>query len=156
MTQSIITHNLGFPRIGADRELKMAQEAYWRGDITQADLEAIGRELRKTHWQLQADAGLDLIPTGDFAWYDQVLTLSATLGNIPARHRNNSKADAHSHSHSHDDHSTCNHSHGESDVQSFANHACTDIDLDTLFRVARGRAPTGNATTAAMPIQPAP
>lgn len=67
-TPNTLAHNLGFPRIGADRELKKAQEAYWRGDITQSQLEAIGRELRATHWKLQADAGLDLIPAGDFAW----------------------------------------------------------------------------------------
>lgn len=144
MTQNITTHNLGFPRIGGDRELKKAQEAYWRGEIDQAQLEQIGQELRKSHWQLQADAGLDLIPTGDFAWYDQVLTLSATLGNIPARHRKTVKADrAHEHS---DDQSCCtHHSH---DVSEFNSAPCLDIDLDTLFRVARGRAPTGNATTA--------
>jgi len=144
MTQNITTHNLGFPRIGGDRELKKGQEAYWRGEINQAQLEQIGRELRKTHWQLQADAGLDLIPTGDFAWYDQVLTLSATLGNIPARHRKTAKA-GHAHEHN-EDHSCCaHHSH---DVSDFDTAACLDIDLDTLFRVARGRAPTGNATTA--------
>ncbi|HEY0893459.1 MAG TPA: 5-methyltetrahydropteroyltriglutamate--homocysteine S-methyltransferase, partial [Cellvibrio sp.] len=91
MTQHITTHNLGFPRIGGDRELKKTLEAYWRGEIDQAQLEQIGRELRKAHWQLQANAGLDLIPTGDFAWYDQVLMLSATLGNIPARHRKKAK-----------------------------------------------------------------
>ncbi|MDO8342764.1 MAG: 5-methyltetrahydropteroyltriglutamate--homocysteine S-methyltransferase [Cellvibrio sp.] len=144
MTHNITTHNLGFPRIGGDRELKKAQEAYWRGEIDQTQLEHIGRELRKTHWQLQADAGLDLIPTGDFAWYDQVLTLSATLGNIPARHRKTAKA-VHTHAHS-DDQSCCAH-HG-TEVNEFVVAPCVDIDLDTLFRVARGRAPTGNATTA--------
>lgn len=143
MTQNITTHNLGFPRIGGDRELKKAQEAYWRGEINQAQLEQIGRELRKAHWQLQADAGLDLIPTGDFAWYDQVLTLSATLGNIPARHRKNAAV---SHRDHHDDQSCC--AHQTSEVSEFISAPCVDIDLDTLFRVARGRAPTGNATTA--------
>jgi hypothetical protein len=48
MTQKITTHNLGFPRIGGDRERKKAQEAYWRGEINQAQLEDLGRELRKT------------------------------------------------------------------------------------------------------------
>ena len=144
MSQHITTHNLGFPRIGGDRELKKAQEAYWRGEINQAQLEQIGCELRKAHWQLQADAGLDLIPTGDFAWYDQVLTLSATLGNIPARHRKTAKA-SHTHEHS-DDQSCC--AHQTSEVNEFISAPCVDIDLDTLFRVARGRAPTGNATTA--------
>lgn len=142
MTQNLITHNLGFPRIGADRELKKAQEAYWRGNIHQVELEAIGRELRLAHWQLQADAGLDLIPTGDFAWYDQVLTLSATLGNIPLRHR---KSHILAEDGAHHEHSGCcaAHSHAES-----VSSACTDIDLDTLFRVARGRAPSGAASSA--------
>lgn len=144
MTSAITTHNLGFPRIGGDRELKKAQEAYWRGEIDQAQLEQIGRELRKTHWQLQADTGLDLIPTGDFAWYDQVLTLSASLGNIPARHR---KTAAATHVHEHKDDPSCC-AHPGTEVNEFVAAPCLDIDLDTLFRVARGRAPTGNATTA--------
>lgn len=140
----IVAHNLGFPRIGADRELKKGLEAYWKGDISQSQLEDIGRELRRKHWQLQADAGLNLIPTGDFAWYDQVLTLSATLGNIPARHRKGVNAD---HSHAADEQACCAH-HSHQDSHTFSNQACTDIDLDTLFRVARGRAPSGNASSA--------
>jgi len=80
-----LAHNLGFPRIGADRELKKALEAYWKGDIDQAALHTVGRELRARHWQLQKDAGIDLLPVGDFAWYDQVLTHSLTFGVIPQR-----------------------------------------------------------------------
>ncbi|MCP3751299.1 5-methyltetrahydropteroyltriglutamate--homocysteine S-methyltransferase [Pseudomonas sp. SBB6] len=80
-----LAHNLGFPRIGADRELKKAQEAYWKGDLDQAGLEAVGRELRARHWQLQKDAGIELLPVGDFAWYDQVLTHSLAFGAIPER-----------------------------------------------------------------------
>jgi 5-methyltetrahydropteroyltriglutamate--homocysteine methyltransferase len=80
-----LAHNLGFPRIGADRELKKALEAYWKGDLDQAALQSVGRELRATHWQLQKDAGIDLLPVGDFAWYDQVLTHSLTFGVIPER-----------------------------------------------------------------------
>ncbi len=83
-----LAHNLGFPRIGADRELKKALEAYWKGDIDQAALQAVGRELRAKHWQLQKDAGIDLVPVGDFAWYDQVLTHSLTFGAIPERFAN--------------------------------------------------------------------
>ncbi len=156
MTQTITTHNLGFPRIGADRELKKALESYWRGDINQSQLEDIGRELRRAHWQIQADAGLDLIPTGDFAWYDQVLTLSATLGNIPLRHRKGT--DTHI-LHTQEEQACCaNHAHSKvqkeaeaqkgAETQTFSDTACIDIDLDTLFRVARGRAPSGNATSA--------
>ena len=80
-----LAHTLGFPRIGADRELKKALEAYWKGELDQAGLRAVGRELRATHWRLQKDAGIDLLPVGDFAWYDQVLTHSLTFGVIPER-----------------------------------------------------------------------
>lgn len=151
MSQSpILTHNLGFPRIGAERELKKAQEAYWRGDINQPQLQQVGRELRLAHWKLQAEAGLDLIPTGDFAWYDQVLTLSATLGNIPLRHRNGATSTHHIASATTAVCCTGHIHHIQSDEHSSAVSIspCTDIDLDTLFRVARGHAPSGKATTA--------
>lgn len=80
-----LAHNLGFPRIGRDRELKKAQEAFWKGELDEAGLRAVGRELRAAHWQVQKDAGIDLLPVGDFAWYDQVLTHSLTFGVIPQR-----------------------------------------------------------------------
>ncbi|POA46335.1 5-methyltetrahydropteroyltriglutamate--homocysteine S-methyltransferase [Pseudomonas sp. MPR-ANC1] len=83
-----VAHTLGFPRIGADRELKKALEAYWKGDLDQAALNQVGRDLRAAHWQLQKDAGIDLLPVGDFAWYDQVLTHSLTFGVIPERFDN--------------------------------------------------------------------
>jgi 5-methyltetrahydropteroyltriglutamate--homocysteine methyltransferase len=79
------THILGFPRIGAQRELKFAQEAFWRGEIDEAQLQTVGRSLRQRHWQLQRDAGLSCVTVGDFAWYDPTLTLSAMLGALPAR-----------------------------------------------------------------------
>src|SRR6266700_3480861 len=80
-----VAHILGFPRIGAKRELKLALEAYWRGEIPESDLSTVGRELRKRHWQCQRDAGLDLVTVGDFAWYDSVLQTLAHLGCIPGR-----------------------------------------------------------------------
>ena len=76
-------HNLGFPRIGARRELKFAQEAFWKGEKSEAELLHTATELRVQNWKRQA--GLDLIPVGDFSLYDQVLDLSFTLGNLPAR-----------------------------------------------------------------------
>jgi 5-methyltetrahydropteroyltriglutamate--homocysteine methyltransferase len=82
-----LSHSLGFPRIGADRELKKALEAHWNGELDEAGLRAVGRQLRAAHWQLQKDAGLDLLPVGDFAWYDQVLSHSLTFGVIPERFR---------------------------------------------------------------------
>ena len=80
-----IAHNLGFPRIGAQRELKQALEANWKGNLSDADLLATGKTLRARHWQLQRDAGISLIPVGDFAWYDQMLNMTALLGAAPAR-----------------------------------------------------------------------
>ncbi len=80
-----IAHNLGFPRVGAKRELKRALEAYWKGEQTQAALETVGRDLRARHWKLQQDAGLDIIPVGDFTWYDHVLDMSVLLGVVPQR-----------------------------------------------------------------------
>jgi 5-methyltetrahydropteroyltriglutamate--homocysteine methyltransferase len=82
-----LAHSLGFPRIGGDRELKKALEAHWKGELDQAGLRAVGRELRAAHWQLQKDAGIELLPVGDFAWYDQVLTHSLSFGVIPERFR---------------------------------------------------------------------
>ncbi|MCT8264541.1 5-methyltetrahydropteroyltriglutamate--homocysteine S-methyltransferase [Proteus terrae] len=111
---TIRNHTLGFPRIGLDRELKKAQENYWAGKISQEELVAVGKALRARHWQQQADAGVELLPVGDFAWYDQVLGTSLLLGNVPPRHRNEDGS----------------------------------LDLDTLFRVARGRAPTGKPVAA--------
>lgn len=112
-TMTILNHTLGFPRVGLKRELKKAQESYWAGNSTQEELLNVGRELRARHWQQQA--GVDLVPVGDFAWYDHVLTTSLLLGNVPERHQN----------------------------------ADGSIDLDTLFRIGRGRAPTGTPAAAA-------
>ncbi|MDD2338359.1 MAG: 5-methyltetrahydropteroyltriglutamate--homocysteine S-methyltransferase, partial [Geobacteraceae bacterium] len=79
------SHNLGFPRIGAKRELKFALEAYWKGQSSRDELKALEAELRRRHWQDQM--ALDLVPVGDFAFYDQVLDMSFTLGNLPDRVR---------------------------------------------------------------------
>jgi len=82
-----LAHNLGFPRIGRDRELKKALEAYWKGELNETGLRVVGARLRAEHWQLQKDAGIELLPVGDFAWYDQVLAHSLMFGVIPARFR---------------------------------------------------------------------
>jgi len=79
----VSTHNLGFPRIGAKRELKFALESYWKGQSTRDELKVLGQELRQRHWSLQS--ALDLTPVGDFSFYDQVLDMSFTLGNLPER-----------------------------------------------------------------------
>jgi 5-methyltetrahydropteroyltriglutamate--homocysteine methyltransferase len=81
----ISTHILGFPRMGAERELKAALERHWSGDLDAAGLEAVGRALRSRHWALQRDSGLDFVTVGDFAFYDQVANHIQMLGCEPAR-----------------------------------------------------------------------
>lgn len=79
----VTTHNLGFPRIGRNRELKFALEKYWKGDISEQALSDTATDLRIQHWQDQSM--LDWIPVGDFSLYDHVLDMSFMLGNIPER-----------------------------------------------------------------------
>ncbi|MFT3859464.1 MAG: 5-methyltetrahydropteroyltriglutamate--homocysteine S-methyltransferase [Aquabacterium sp.] len=85
------THILGYPRMGAQRELKFALESFWKGatgesaEKGEAPLREVGRQLRRAHWQRQREAGLDMVTCGDFAWYDQTLTLTAMLGALPER-----------------------------------------------------------------------
>jgi 5-methyltetrahydropteroyltriglutamate--homocysteine methyltransferase len=80
-----LAHNLGYPRIGPRRELKGALEAFWTDEIDEGALRAAGAALRRQNWLAQRAAGIDLIPVGDFAWYDHVLTTTALLGNVPRR-----------------------------------------------------------------------
>jgi 5-methyltetrahydropteroyltriglutamate--homocysteine methyltransferase len=84
-TNAPLTHTLGYPRIGEKRELKKATEAYWQGKITRAGLEDTGRSLRRQNWLMQRDAGIDLIPSNDFSFYDQMLDLTCLVGNVPPR-----------------------------------------------------------------------
>lgn len=81
------TNNLGYPRIGSNRELKKANELYWANKISAEDLLATAATIRKQNWQLQADKGIDLIPSNDFSLYDQVLDLTLMLGAIPERYQ---------------------------------------------------------------------
>jgi len=78
--------NLGFPRIGGQRELKRALEGYWSGDRGQQDLLSATAELRQHNWQLQSRAGLEHIPSNDFSLYDHVLDTTAMVGAVPARY----------------------------------------------------------------------
>lgn len=78
-----LIHNLGFPRIGGKRELKFALEGFWKGKTSESELLSTAKELRLCHWEAQKL--LNYIPVGDFSLYDQVLDMSFTLGNMPAR-----------------------------------------------------------------------
>lgn len=102
------THTLGFPRIGAQRELKFALEAYWNGDSSREDLLQVAAQIRQDNWALQQRSGQPRVSVNDFSLYDQVLDHSCLLGVIPRRFQD-----------------------GSSDA------------LDTGFRMARGRAPSG-------------
>ncbi|KAG9205388.1 hypothetical protein B5807_03936 [Epicoccum nigrum] len=77
---------LGFPRMGADRELKKANEAYWAGKLSQEDLVKEASRLRLEHWKLQKDAGVEIIPSNDFAFYDHLLDHIQMFNAIPERY----------------------------------------------------------------------
>ncbi|MEU3416986.1 5-methyltetrahydropteroyltriglutamate--homocysteine S-methyltransferase [Streptomyces murinus] len=77
----------GYPRQGANRELKKAVEGYWKGRVRATELRAIAAELRSATWRRLAAAGLHEVPTGDFSYYDHVLDTTVMVGAIPDRHR---------------------------------------------------------------------
>ncbi|KAJ5485031.1 5-methyltetrahydropteroyltriglutamate--homocysteine methyltransferase [Penicillium diatomitis] len=83
MVQSAV---LGFPRMGRLRDLKKATEAYWGGKLSRDDLLAEGKRLRAEHWGLIKKAGVDSIPSNDFAFYDQVLDHIQLFGVVPERY----------------------------------------------------------------------
>ncbi len=82
----MLTQNLGYPRIGSQRQLKKACEQYWTGKITFDELNGIANVIKQENWQTQLDAGIDLIPCNDFSFYDQILDTSLLLGVIPQRY----------------------------------------------------------------------
>ena len=67
------TANLGFPRIGANRELKKAIESYWKKTSSATELQKVAAEIRAKNWQTQKDARIAFIPSNDFSFYDQIL-----------------------------------------------------------------------------------
>lgn len=90
MTSQIIkSASLGFPRMGAKRELKTALEQFWKGNISKDDLLKTAADLRKRHWKLQKDKGIDVIPSNDFSLYDHVLDTAIMVGAIPAEYKAN-------------------------------------------------------------------
>lgn len=85
----MITHNLGFPRIGKNRELKKSLEQFWQKKISKIDLLDQAKQLRQENWNIQRQNGIDLLPVGDFALYDQMLSTSVMLGIVPHRFHDN-------------------------------------------------------------------
>jgi 5-methyltetrahydropteroyltriglutamate--homocysteine methyltransferase len=80
------TANLGFPRIGAQRELKKALEGYWKGELTVDALEKTAKDIRAENWKRQHKAKITNIPSADFAYYDQVLNHTLMFDAIPSRY----------------------------------------------------------------------
>ena len=77
--------NLGYPRIGGNREWKKALEAYWAGQLEEADLHGKLKEIRLNNLRLQQESGLDVIPVGDFTYYDHILDTATMFGLVPER-----------------------------------------------------------------------
>jgi 5-methyltetrahydropteroyltriglutamate--homocysteine methyltransferase len=113
-----IASNLGFPPLGAARELKRATEGFWSGKVAREQLLATGAELRRRHWQLQRDIGLDKIPANDFSFYDRMLDTCALVGAVPPRYGWQVGGGG------------------------------GDVDLDTYFAMARGSQGKGRDVTA--------
>ncbi len=80
------THILGYPRIGSKRELKKACENFWTGKINQSELIEAGKKIRLENWKLQQEIGINMIPSNDFSFYDQVLDMTLTVGAVPLRY----------------------------------------------------------------------
>nr|MBA3695955.1 5-methyltetrahydropteroyltriglutamate--homocysteine S-methyltransferase [Methylotenera sp.] len=72
-TKTIKAHILGYPRVGAKRELKFALESFWRRETSSEDLQKTAKILRATHWKKQQDADLAFVTTNDFSLYDHML-----------------------------------------------------------------------------------
>jgi 5-methyltetrahydropteroyltriglutamate--homocysteine methyltransferase len=98
-TTKMLTQNLGYPRIGSQRQLKKACEQYWAGKISIDELNHVAHTIKEDNWKTQLDAGIDLIPCNDFSFYDQMLDTSLLLGVVPERYspvlqvQNNSEID---------------------------------------------------------------
>src|SRR5437764_2202882 len=76
----------GFPRIGDRRELKVATERYWNGEVGEDHLRHVARDIRRRNWVFMRDAGVGLVPSNDFSLYDQVLDAVAMIGAVPRRY----------------------------------------------------------------------
>lgn len=83
----MLTSIVGYPRVGSLRELKFATEQYFRGEISEAQLQETAQQIRQTQWLTQQNSGLDLIPANDFSFYDNVLDMAMLLNIIPQRYR---------------------------------------------------------------------
>lgn len=84
---AVLATCLGYPRIGAARELKRALESFWSGRLKADELHRVAADVRRRHWSAMKKAGIDHIPIGDFSLYDHVLDMAVTVGAVPVRYR---------------------------------------------------------------------
>ncbi|KAI7874666.1 5-methyltetrahydropteroyltriglutamate-homocysteine S-methyltransferase [Lichtheimia hyalospora FSU 10163] len=83
----VVATNLGFPYVGAKRELKKLVESYWSGKIAEAELHKGVQDIQASHWKVQKDAGIEHIPSGEYTLYDRVLDTAQQFGAIPQRYQ---------------------------------------------------------------------
>ena len=81
----ILSSNLGYPRIGLNRELKWALESFWKKDISEKDLFEKISSIKKENWIRQKNKGIHFVPSNDFSLYDHVLDMCLTVGAVPDR-----------------------------------------------------------------------
>ncbi|SCW85680.1 Cobalamin-independent synthase, N-terminal domain [Paenibacillus tianmuensis] len=81
------TSIIGYPRVGALRELKFASERYFKGKGSVEELQQTATELRAANWKLQQKNGVDYIPSNDFSFYDGLLDAACLLGIVPQRYQ---------------------------------------------------------------------
>ncbi|NJL64012.1 MAG: 5-methyltetrahydropteroyltriglutamate--homocysteine S-methyltransferase [Methylacidiphilales bacterium] len=81
----IQTATLGYPRIGKNREVKKALEAFWSGKTQPEQLLQTVRDIEEANWKTQLDAGIDKIGVGDTTLYDHILDWTFRFGLIPER-----------------------------------------------------------------------
>ena len=80
------TSVIGFPRVGAHRELKFAIEKYFAGKVSADEVQKTAAEMREYGWKKQKDAGISFISSNDFSFYDNMLDTAFMLNAIPSRY----------------------------------------------------------------------
>ncbi|MBF1657628.1 5-methyltetrahydropteroyltriglutamate--homocysteine S-methyltransferase [Rothia sp. HMSC071C12] len=79
---------VGYPRVGRFRELKKAQEAFWKGKATLQELQDTAADVQRTYFERVTAAGLKAdnysIPA-TFSYYDQVLDVVRLFTLVPER-----------------------------------------------------------------------
>ena len=84
---AIKTTAFGYPKIGANREMKRAIESYWKGEISKEELYKRLEEVDAERMSKVINANLDYIPSNDFSLYDFVLDVSTMFDVVPSRFR---------------------------------------------------------------------